>query len=118
QKNIQTTPKLLAVNISSEDKIYQDEFNLQDDLTATISLPLNYLYEPFSSYLKVGGYNAIANKFNTLKLHKHSHLYTSESLVDFPGRTFKIQEVISYSKKEMKVLENTKANITIRNFPL
>jgi hypothetical protein len=52
------------------------------------------------------------------KLHKHSHLYTSDDLIDFPGRTFQIEKVIPYSKNEMKIaLSNQQANITTRNFP-
>ena len=39
-------------------------------------------------------------------------------LIDFPGRIFKIENVISYNKKKLKnLLQNNKANITIRNFP-
>ena len=60
----------------------------------------------------------MAHTFNIHKLHKHSHLYTSEELIDFPGRSFKIEQVIPYNKKDIKFLENTKANVTTRNFPL
>ena len=52
------------------------------------------------------------------KLHQHSHLYTSEDLVAFPGRTFIIDKIIPYNKKEIKRnIPDKKANITIRNFP-
>ena len=68
--------------------------------------------------MKSGGFNEIGIHYKLGKLHSHSHLYTSEEQVDFPGRIFKIEKVIPYSKKEMKInLENSKANITIRNFP-
>ena len=43
-------------------------------------------------------------------------MYTSNNFIDFPGRKFKIVQTIPYSKKEMKKLGITKANITIRNF--
>jgi hypothetical protein len=68
--------------------------------------------------MKSGGFDEIGIQYSLGKLHPHSHLYTSTECIDFPGRTFEIQKVFPYSKKEMKAnLENTKANVTIRNFP-
>jgi hypothetical protein len=77
-----------------------------------------YLYEPNSSILKSGGFIQIANQFSLDKLHVNSHLYTSDNLIDFPGRVFNIESKLNYSKKEIKEhLENTKLNVTVRNFP-
>lgn len=118
QKGFIDQPELIAVNISNDGTIHQDTFSLNDAADSQLSLPLNYLYEPFSSYLKIGAYNDIARKFNVTKLHKHSHLYTSNELVDFAGRCFKIEKIVPYNKKDIKFLENTKCNITTRNFPL
>lgn len=85
---------------------------------AEYSAPLNYLYEPNSAILKSGAFQQIANHTNTFKLHQHSHLFTSELLITFPGRTFKIDSVLKYDKKKLKkLLPNNKANFTIRNFP-
>jgi hypothetical protein len=68
--------------------------------------------------MKSGLFNAIAIKFSIEKLHKNSHLYTSETVIDFPGRIFEIENIIPYQKSEMKsLLENKKANVTVRNFP-
>ncbi|KAA5532004.1 THUMP-like domain-containing protein [Paenimyroides baculatum] len=118
EKDFINQPELIAVNISNDGIIHQDIFPLNDAADSQLSLPLNYLYESFSSYLKIGVYNDIATKFNVNKLHKHSHLYTSNELVDFAGRCFKIEQIIPYNKKDIKFLENTKCNITTRNFPL
>lgn len=118
EKGFIAQPELIAVNISNDNTIHQDTFSLNDAIDSQLSLPLNYLYEPFSSYLKIGVYNHLAIKFKVQKLHKHSHLYTSNELIDFPGRSFKIEQVIPYNKKEIKFLENTKCNVTTRNFPL
>ena len=91
----------------------------RDDSFCDFSEPKDYLYEPFSSVMKTGNFNKIANDFNLGKLHQHSHLYTNDDLIDFPGRRFKIESIIPYQKKEMKaVFENQKYNITIRNFPI
>lgn len=89
----------------------------ESELDSNYSLPLAYLYEPNSAILKAGAFNSVASQLQVLKLHKHSHLYTSEALIDFPGRRFKIEQSIPYNKKAIKRLKLQKANVTIRNFP-
>lgn len=82
------------------------------------SQPLKYLYEPNSAIMKSGGFDEIAAQHHIHKLHKHSHLYTSEELVEFPGRIFEINTTFAYNKVEMKNHMSGKAfNITTRNFP-
>ena len=81
----------------------------------------SYLYEPNASVLKSGCFKSITLHFPVKKLHKDSHLYTSDQWVsDFPGRTFKIKASSSFNKKELKILMSgiEKANLSIRNFPL
>ena len=95
------------------------EFVLGDKIQLpSYHLPQKYLYEPNSAIMKSGGFDEVSVIFDINKLHKHSHLYTSESVLDFPGRSFEIEKVISYSKNEMKTeLANKQANVTTRNFP-
>ncbi|MEE9407600.1 MAG: class I SAM-dependent methyltransferase [Polaribacter sp.] len=93
-------------------------FNLHEEVFSNYSEPLTYLYEPNAAILKSGGFHQISRQLNLFKLHQHSHLYTSENLIDFPGRVFKIENIISYDKKKIsKLLSENKANITTRNFP-
>ena len=92
--------------------IYNSEFHVN------YGLPENYMYEPNAAILKSGGFSHIASKFPVKKLHQHSHLYTSEVLIDFPGRSFKVKAILPYDKKKIKkYLTIQKANITTRNFP-
>ena len=96
------------------------EFNITEEKNsaASYSSPQAYLYEPNSALLKAGAFNMVSKVLTIDKLHKHSHLYTSESLIKFPGKRFKINEVIAYSKKEVsKLFANKKANVITRNFP-
>lgn len=95
------------------DFIFEDEYKIE----ANYSEPLSYLYEPNAAIMKSGGFNALTTAFNVKKLHKHSHLYTSDTLIEFPGRVFKILKSIPYNKKQIKKLAIEKANITTRNFP-
>jgi hypothetical protein len=82
------------------------------------ALAQKYLYEPNAAILKSGAFQEIAIQLNINKLHKHSHLYTSENLIDFPGRCFKIISETNYnSKKLAQLIPTKKAHITTRNFP-
>ncbi len=103
----------------TKDKIEYFDFVLDNnDELPHFGTPKKYLYEPNSAIMKSGGFNEVAKQFKLDKLHKHSHLYTSHELIDFPGRVFEIEKSIPYSKTEMKTqLQSGKANITTRNFP-
>ena len=116
-KNVAKEIKIITINILS-DKNQQFEFYSNSQITANYEMPLSYLYEPNAAILKSGAFHQITAEFNLFKLHKHSHLYTSNSLIDFPGRRFKIEQVLKYDKKILKkMIPENKANITIRNFP-
>lgn len=80
-----------------------------------------YLYEPNAALMKAGCYKLLAERFGVLKLHKNSHLYTSDTLVsDFPGRIFTVESWAAYNKKVKNTLLNDldKVNLAVRNFPL
>lgn len=102
-----------------KDKLESFDFVLNEKTDyLPFGVPQKYLYEPNSAIMKSGGFDEVGAFYKTNKLNKHSHLYTSQNLILFPGRTFEIQESIPYNKKEMKsFLENKQANITTRNFP-
>jgi hypothetical protein len=59
----------------------------------------------------------VSQKLEVNKLHINSHLYTSEALIEFPGRRFKIDKTLPYNKKLLKKeFLYSSANISIRNF--
>ena len=83
--------------------------------------PQRYLYEPNAALLKAGCFKLPAEWFGVRKLHKNSHLYTSETLVaNFPGRIFEVEGWAPYNKKVRQALlpDLDKANLAVRNFPL
>lgn len=109
---------LVAVNLT-KDEPQLFHTSLTDQAVASFHAPQQYLYEPNSAILKTGKFDAVSQQYKINKLHPHSQLYTSEELVNFPGRSFKIQEVIPFNKQNAKThLSNIKANVTMRNFPL
>lgn len=117
EKGFENAVKVIATNIKKE-KTEAFEASLNSDVEAIFSEPLTYLYEPNSAILKAGLFNTISHQLNTNKLHKNSHLYTKNKLIDFPGRRFKIIHKTKNDKKTIaKLLPCKKANITTRNFP-
>jgi hypothetical protein len=96
----------------------QFNFSLNEVTSASYSEPKKYLFEPNAAILKAGAFNQISAQLKLNKLHQHSHLYTTEKLVEFPGRKFEIKHIISYDRKQLKkLIPSKKANITTRNFP-
>ena len=111
----------INIKTSNLQKVNQQEFNFTfgDSETPIYGFPKKYIYEPNAAILKSGGFSEIAIQFNLEKLQKHSHLYTSDGLIDFPGRRFELKHNIPFDKKKLKkLIPNNKANITTRNFPL
>jgi precorrin-6B methylase 2 len=118
KKNYLQPINIQTINLT---KNTTQEFNfpLFEEATATFSEPKKYLYEPNSAILKSGGFNQVSKKYKIAKLHQHTHLYTADNLIEFPGRNFKILDSIPFEKKLLKkLLPSNKANISTRNFPL
>ncbi|WP_313788447.1 class I SAM-dependent methyltransferase [uncultured Allomuricauda sp.] len=108
-----------AINLTkNKETPFSFKLNEEQSTISEYGNPQHYLYEPNSAILKSGGFKSVGKRFGLKKLHQHSHLYTSQALIDFPGRRFEIQKVLPYSKKTIKELALTKANVTIRNFPM
>ena len=87
------------------------------EIEAEYSNPLTFLYEPNSAILKSGAFKSVSAQLKVFKLHPHSHLYTLDRLIEFPGRRFKIEMILPYSKSILKTELPKKANVTVRNFP-
>ena len=95
--------------------------------------------------MKAGCFKLLSQRSGLDKLHRNSHLYTSDELVsDFPGRIFEVVNVVPFDKKTKKSLWETqrrkdaktqsvedsvtmslcdsvtskKASVATRNFPL
>ncbi|MFD2588194.1 class I SAM-dependent methyltransferase [Croceitalea marina] len=118
EKEYEGDIKLKTVNLLKEGQQHFN-FKLSEEKKALskLSLPATYLYEPNAAILKSGGFKSVGKALGLQKLHEHSHLYTSDTLVDFPGRVFKIKTVVPYNKKAVLKLAINKANVTTRNFP-
>lgn len=82
---------------------------------------LIYLYEPNASIMKAGCFAEIEQAFEVSQLAPNSHLFASDQVIaDFPGRKFRVTDVTSMNKQELKqaLKDIRQANIAVRNFPM
>jgi hypothetical protein len=111
---------IAAVNLlENKTDVFTFDWNTEKSIQhQNLSLPKTYLYEPNAAIMKSGGFGTFGSSFPVSKLHKNSHLFTSEDFIEFPGRVFRIKECLPYQKSSMReFLKNRKANISVRNFP-
>ena len=119
EKSYSKAIEIITCNLT-KDTAVEFAFELGNSSVSNYSLPKKYLFEPNAAIMKSGGFDEITAQFEVGKLHQHSHLYTSDTLIDFPGRAFEIETNFEYNKQNMSRnfgMENKKANITTRNFP-
>lgn len=117
-KNFDASPEIIAVNLEKEKQTIT-KIESTKSYFASYNLPKIYLYEPNASLMKSGGFEAVSELFSIGKLHQHSHLYTSDELIDFPGRRFQINAIIPFQKKEiLENIQGKKMNVSTRNFPI
>ena len=124
-KNPAAPLRVVCANIRHDTETELFEFFPSND---NLSIPLfpalrerDFLYEPNASIMKAGCFAEVAHRFGVQPTGSNSHLFLSPQFIpDFPGRKFQIEQVTSMNKKELKHVIGglTKANITVRNFPL
>ncbi|SEK28475.1 hypothetical protein SAMN04487910_0161 [Aquimarina amphilecti] len=118
EKDTKLETLIKTVQIHKElNQVFSFLLHEENNVSPKFSFPKKYLYEPNASIMKSGGFYSVSKAYELEKLHQHSHLYTSDNLIDFPGRCFEILSVFPYQRKILKKERITKANITTRNFP-
>lgn len=117
ERDYKSNIAIKTINLKKEqNEIFN--FDYQSEANSIYTSPKNFLYEPNAAVLKSGGFHQITQQIMVAKIQQHTHLYTSENQVSFPGRVFEIVTVFPYHKKRInKQLTEKKANITVRNFP-
>lgn len=117
-------PEITAVNLKNNaaDQVLKfrrsDEANASCVYTAQVG---DYLYEPNVSLLKAGAFIMPAQAYGLEKLHKNTHLYTSNKFKsDFPGKIFEVKTISSAKTKDFhkKLPGLQQANLVVRNFPM
>jgi len=118
-------PRIVCCDLTSEGKeVYRFEFNIGDEENSNAKFADNigcYLYQSGRAILKSGAFKLVSERFALEKLAPSTHLYTSDSLVeDFPGRIYRVQNVMPWNKETIAVLKSDKspAELLSINFPL
>ena len=76
--------------------------------------PKTYLYDPFVAFRKAELVGLVNSKFNTEATQAPSISTSDELIKDFPGRCFKVKELIAPNSKVLKKMGITRANIISR----
>ncbi|MBP5364902.1 MAG: SAM-dependent methyltransferase [Bacteroidales bacterium] len=115
---------ITAVNLLTDSRVESFTFRYSEERSAVADLATavcRYLYEPNAAILKAGAFRCGGLRFGLCKLHRNSHLYTSDTLVkDFPGRVFEVVDFGGLGKNSLPagISKLKKANLSVRNFPL
>ncbi|QJP35733.1 methyltransferase [Nonlabens sp. Ci31] len=106
---------LTCINLLTEQPIFKSI--LGASLSATYSKPQKYLYEPNAAVMKSQQFASLMQQYAVQKLDQDAHLFTSEKLIDFPGRVFEIKKVSLNKSKILKRLyaKSARAIVTRNN---
>jgi len=125
QKDVATRPKIICADISRNGKTAaklefyaDDEKNLEYNIADYIG---RFIYDPNSAIMKAGAFKTLSHLFPVHQLDVNTHVYTSDAFVEnFPGRSFIVEDIFSFSKNSAKLLKKTvtAANVCVRNIPI
>ena len=118
-----TSPKCHCINFKSNGSVDKITFNREEETTLSIPYSANieqYIYDPNVTLLKGGAFKTTSILYDIKKIHRNTHLYTSEKKIEqFAGRIFKvIKELHPSAKKIAKDIPNGKAHVITRNYPM
>ncbi|AMP97330.1 hypothetical protein AY601_0367 [Pedobacter cryoconitis] len=117
ERDFEGSPNIICSTLNATQK--QFRFILGEEGSTTITgsvIPGQYLYEPDVALLKSGAFNLIAERYQLQKFHHQTQLYTSSVIhPEFPGRIFRLNEVMSAAK--IKKEKNLVGNVIVRNYP-
>ena len=118
EKDVTEEPSVVCATLPSS--IFRFTVSEEKGAACSIADRLGgYLYEPNAALMKGGCFRLLSERLGVNKLHPFSHLYTSDKLIDFPGRTFSVEGVSGFAKRQLKAFLTSidRANVVVRNFP-
>ncbi|MEN8815243.1 MAG: methyltransferase [Nonlabens sp.] len=105
---------VISVNLETEQPVFKTMFSSSG--VFDFSKPQKYLYEPNAAVMKSQQFDALLDQYPLRKLDQDAHLFTSDQLIDFPGRVFEIRNTIENKPKKLKRLyAKTARGIVTRN---
>lgn len=107
-------PIIKAVNLENNQSDFEFLYEDEHYANAKFGDVSKYIYEPNVAILKTGAFKLLSEKFDLIKLHPNTQLYTSDQIIeDFPGKIYHVENHINNPKKEIL---KTKANLLVKNF--
>lgn len=102
------------------------EFNTADDVVPAAPFDMaertpRFLCEPDAAVMKGGFFAAVEQRFGVSRAGVNSNFFLADTApADFPGRVFAVSTVSTMNRRELKaaLAGLSRANITVRNFPL
>ncbi|MDL5048580.1 hypothetical protein QQ054_21430 [Oscillatoria amoena NRMC-F 0135] len=118
RKNVADEPLIHAIKLNGSVEKFVFKFSEEKQVASDFSKPQAYIYEPNACFLKSGAFKLVGSTFHLAKLHRNTHLYTSDVLhSDFPGRIFSVKSYV-VAKNAHRFFPSGKANVITRNYPL
>jgi hypothetical protein len=121
---VNINPKVFAVKLNSKnDDKYIIQSNFNNNLNKETSKLGAYFYEPDCSIIKSNLTPLLSYKLKLSFLNEFTpYLTNSKQINDFPGRYFRVVDIIPYNEKEIKKYFKKngilKANVARRNFKM
>ena len=80
-------PLIKAINLENNQPKFEFLYEDEQYVNAKFGDVSNYIYEPNVAILKTGAFKLLSEKFNLIKLHPNTQLYTSDKIIEnFPGK--------------------------------
>lgn len=121
------TPLITALNFElSTVQIYSIGYEDVRPVGRILRTPIQdgILIVPNASVMKIGTFGNLCEDFGIWQIATNSHLFwsdiISDKLMEFPGKLYRINKVLPYSRQGIRELKDmvTTANLACRNFPL
>ncbi len=117
--SIDDEPEIRTINLTEAGQSFNFKFSEENTSQATLSTVKKYILEPNASILKAGAFNQAAVHYKVEKLHAHTHLYTSETLIpNWPGRVFEVIQAKVDKNTIAEFSKNGYINVMTRNYPM
>lgn len=113
-------PEVHCTDTDQPDTVFCYDPAKEQALPLPVGEPEDFLFEPNAALRKAGPWRSLAARFGLKMLHPNSHLFTGSAPVEhFPGRVFRIEEVLPYRKDTIRrALQGASAQLVFYNFPV
>jgi len=108
--------KFTAVDLGEKESVFEVDRSQTETCFSGVK---KYIFEPYSSLMKLEGFRSLSSQLNISKLGAHAHLFTSDDIIEFPGKKFEVIKTEKFNKGQLKKqLKDQNFSIVTKAFPL